>query len=1147
MFGLKQKFRRYLPRLYSALDRVPTVGSAGDGDLSLLAGWVFHSRHPVILTLFVAGKPSRSIIPSLIRRDVADVYPEFPQAALSGFELSIPEKLVQGSELELRAAFGDSVQTLWSLSKPEEALDPASIANLVYLHFPEAGASQPHSERKELHIIVQGHAREEIRESNLEILRNVSLPPGFSWGRIYTADEELETGGFPWKAGDGRFQLEDSSSKDWYLSLPGKVPLAGEDLKRLFQPLRGKYPPSVSTLGPCRIENRAREFARVAPIYAGSDESGGCWVASSGFLKIAFSGTTFSHRLPKWDGPVYCTALNTQFSDAHRSSSSRSSGNEPVIENGSLLIILPIHPSDEMEKVVQDVREEAAANGLNASVVFDVDDPLEVVPESYCGLPCIEFYDLMTAKVGSENQSVVIFAASPETLTSAFLLRSVLGGRVVSNGFETVGRSKSSLLDCREWSENSRCISLSEIESFAELKGEEPPWPEREGTEGERGITAIIPVYGALEVFSLCIRSVLNSLGEDDEVVIVDDCSGGESQRFIDVLGTADQRISVVRHEENLGFIEACYSGLKKAAPGNDVLLVNSDVVVTREAVEAVRAAAQGDRGIVCSLSTGSRNLELPLQHGHSLFSQAKALFQGVEESFHRAITPEGQFLLIRRWVIERFGFFDRVYGRGFCEESDLSMRAFLHGVEIGCAPKGLVWHQQSASFGSQERIDRIRENRPIFDARWGRAYELSFQRFQKDHPLQHVPRALVSRGSDIQLATPLHSAADIRAVSSLKPSAQAHEQLARAISNGTEVFFLLSSVRSGGGSLSVLQHCNELLLRGIEARVISLSEPREIDFPILAPPIFTSVPDLMAADWSDQKIVATFWTTAYVAAELVHRSPGLRGFYYVQDFEPNFYSDSDSEMRELAEKSYSLPLKKAAKTHFLKETVKKETGAELTVISPGIDRTVFYPSEVLRQHRPTFAALYRPSTPRRGAAALERFLEVLLEQVPEAQVRLFGESGELPLGIRRRVQGFEQLPRGEIAEIYRRSDFVVDLSSFHGFGRMGIEGMACGCVPILTDSGGVREYSRDGENCLMVKPETPEESVSRAIVLWQEEKQYGDFRERALQTASQWSEQRAVNDWLPLLGIARQPDPGLLALWRALHSESLPKYRMVA
>jgi glycosyltransferase involved in cell wall biosynthesis len=63
---------------------------------------------------------------------------------------------------------------------------------------------------------------------------------------------------------------------------------------------------------------------------------------------------------------------------------------------------------------------------------------------------------------------------------------------------------------------------------------------------------------------------------------------------------------------------------------------------------------------------------------------------------------------------------------------------------------------------------------------------------------------------------------------------------------------------------------------------------------------------------------------------------------------------------------------------------------------------------------------------------------------------------------------------RAQLAKHYATCDLFVSASWRESFGLPPLEAMACGAPVVLTDSGGVREYARHQENCVMVPPRNP-------------------------------------------------------------------------
>ncbi|MCB0324232.1 MAG: glycosyltransferase, partial [Bdellovibrionales bacterium] len=639
-----------------------------------------------------------------------------------------------------------------------------------------------------------------------------------------------------------------------------------------------------------------------------------------------------------------------------------------------------------------------------------------------------------------------------------------------------------------------------------------------------RGVSLIIPVYCALDATVQCLRSVLQYAPSDYEIIVVNDRSDAGTTRALNEIARSTSRIRLLHKEENEGFVQACLTGYAAANPEHDVVLVNSDIVLTRHTLSALADAAYArpDVGIASSLSTNSPHLQLQVNPGDSLARAAETIASFGPPKNPTVITPEGQLLYLRRWALDSFGFFDPVYFRGFCEESDLCMRMFLHGVDMVVAENSLILHRKSESFGMEGGREHARANRPIFEARWGRYYWLVYPEFLARDPLREV------RSRYRQLAPVIEPPVAPVSVQGLPEQMERLSRRARvstrvaSLLDGVEVVFIVPSVILGGGTLSVLQHVNELQLRGVEARVLTLTQPDTIQFPYLSPPIAVSPEQLMELDWSTQHVVATFWLTAYYVKALTRRYSGLKGYYYVQDYEPWFYSRPDRlpTIRE-AEQSYHLGLHAVAKTDYLRQVVQREHGIDVSLVSPGLARTVFYPGEQDKAFgRPSLTAYYRPRTPRRGGKECTAILQAVKARVPEARLQLFGEDAELPEEFARCVEPLGRLSQADVAKLYRRSDLVLDVSYWHGFGRMGIEGMACGAVPILSASGGIERYARDGENCFVVPIERTELAVERIVQLLTNKELRLTLRAAAIATAERFSESIAVDDWLDIFEI---------------------------
>jgi glycosyltransferase involved in cell wall biosynthesis len=111
---------------------------------------------------------------------------------------------------------------------------------------------------------------------------------------------------------------------------------------------------------------------------------------------------------------------------------------------------------------------------------------------------------------------------------------------------------------------------------------------------------------------------------------------------------------------------------------------------------------------------------------------------------------------------------------------------------------------------------------------------------------------------------------------------------------------------------------------------------------------------------------------------------------------------------------------------------------------------------------------------PRKGLADFLAAAERLHANLPEIRlVLVLKETGEFETRVPHEI--VRRPDTGTLAETYAGSDLFVSASWHEGFGLPPLEAMACGTPVILTDSGGVRDFARDGENCLVVPPQRPD------------------------------------------------------------------------
>lgn len=299
-------------------------------------------------------------------------------------------------------------------------------------------------------------------------------------------------------------------------------------------------------------------------------------------------------------------------------------------------------------------------------------------------------------------------------------------------------------------------------------------------------------------------------------------------------------------------------------------------------------------------------------------------------------------------------------------------------------------------------------------------------------------------------------------------------------------IIFVLPSAGGGGGAHSIVQEAMGLTKVGVDVAIASpqhLAAQFRVKYPELEArkvrnPNYSSAGELTSVLGGHDLAIATtaLSVEALIAANsAVEAGQRPRMGYYVQDYEPLFYPPGSPEWSQ-ARRSYEL-MKDGlvfAKTDWLCEIVEANHNVVVRRVRASIDHDVYYPTHRSASEPLHITAMVRPQTPRRAPKRTLRILEkIAFDQGSRAEVTFFGcDPADLEtIGISPSpaVTGLGVLNRAQVASTLRHSDLFLDLSDYQAFGRTGIEGMACGCVPVLPLFGGTGEYAEHGVNSFLV------------------------------------------------------------------------------
>jgi GT2 family glycosyltransferase len=244
----------------------------------------------------------------------------------------------------------------------------------------------------------------------------------------------------------------------------------------------------------------------------------------------------------------------------------------------------------------------------------------------------------------------------------------------------------------------------------------------------------VIPVYDALRSTRACLASVRRFAPPWARVVVVNDASGPETTAFL----RAQESVVLLENEENVGFVKTANRGLLFSdAPW--VCLLNSDTLLTEGALERMVAGCERDSaiGLATPLSNGAVNLSVKLPEGEDVFSFGRRVGRTSRARYPDAVTVVGFCLLVKRDLIASLGVFDEIFGRGYCEETDLHYRARAAGRRCVVADDVWIHHRHGGSF--TDGAVRTARNMEILMGRWRALHEKEIRDFDRRNDLGAV------------------------------------------------------------------------------------------------------------------------------------------------------------------------------------------------------------------------------------------------------------------------------------------------------------------------------------------------------------------------------------------------------------------------
>ena len=252
----------------------------------------------------------------------------------------------------------------------------------------------------------------------------------------------------------------------------------------------------------------------------------------------------------------------------------------------------------------------------------------------------------------------------------------------------------------------------------------------------QNSVTSIIILsYNTLVMLQICIESIRGFTATGTyELIVVDNASHDGSVEWL-----KDQPdIKCIFNQENKGFPIGCNQGME-IATGSEILLLNSDVIVTPRWLEQLKIALYSSEkiGAVSCLTNKCSNMQqIPVPYNtkdidiDGLMEFAEHFNHSDPSKWLPYYTLVGFCMLFKTSLYKEIGGLDEMFTPGNFEDDDYSIRIRMAGYQLLLCQDTFIHHFGSGSFVNptdiverMKKIDRynalLERNLNIFVNKW--------------------------------------------------------------------------------------------------------------------------------------------------------------------------------------------------------------------------------------------------------------------------------------------------------------------------------------------------------------------------------------------------------------------------------------------
>ncbi|MBD2774700.1 glycosyltransferase [Iningainema tapete] len=261
-------------------------------------------------------------------------------------------------------------------------------------------------------------------------------------------------------------------------------------------------------------------------------------------------------------------------------------------------------------------------------------------------------------------------------------------------------------------------------------------------------VTIVVPIYNAYKDTEQCLESLLKYTDYRHKILLVDDASPDQRiSELTEKVSLQFPNVMLLKNHENMGFVKTCNRAFRESEQKDDVVILNSDTIVTPNWLEKLILAAYSsshiatvtpltNNGTVCSVPNWLESNEIP--EGQTILSFANLIEKISLRKYPTIPTAVGFCTYIKREILQKIGYFDDVnFIRGYGEENDFCCRASKSGYFHIIDDSTFVYHAGSKSFKADKQ-KLIEENSKIL-AKLHPRYFPEVHSFIEANPLKDI------------------------------------------------------------------------------------------------------------------------------------------------------------------------------------------------------------------------------------------------------------------------------------------------------------------------------------------------------------------------------------------------------------------------